>query len=85
MRLILTKHVRDRLEERGISPDEVREVLTPHRVLQTRPGDGPGKAVHLVEVSAGRRIEVVTAPPVADAPPGGAVRVVTAWVYRDTA
>ncbi|QAV29799.1 DUF4258 domain-containing protein [Micrococcus luteus] len=85
MRLILTKHVRDRLRERGITADEVHEVLTPHRVLQSRPGDGPGKAVYLVELPSGRRIEVVTAPPIADAPPSGRVRVVTAWVYGDTA
>ncbi|WP_084776595.1 DUF4258 domain-containing protein [Micrococcus sp. CH3] len=85
MQLILSNHVRQRLAQRGISADEVREVLTPHRVIQTRPGDAPGKAIHLIDLPSGRRIEVITAPPVADAPPGGRVVVVTAWVYGDTA
>ncbi|MCC0766736.1 DUF4258 domain-containing protein [Micrococcus luteus] len=79
MGVTFSGHALQRMSQRGITAQEVREVLTPHRIIQTRPGQLPGRVVHLVELPDGRRIEVVTTPPVKDCPPGGSVTVVSVW------
>lgn len=85
MQLKIAGHTRLRMRQRGISEADVRQVLTPHRIRLTRPGDYPDRMVHIVALEDGREIAVVTTPPVADAPPGGTVVVVTVWVHRRTA
>lgn len=79
MRLIYTKHAQRRMHQRGITRDEVADVLT--SVARTSvPGDAA--AVCYIGTTVGRRrLKVCVSRYIEDMPPDGELIVVTVYDY----
>lgn len=82
MELKISGHALTRIQQRGITERQVREVFTEHRRMTSYPSkDAPGRWVYLVQIDD-RLLTVVTFPPIEDAAPDATITVITAYWHK---
>ncbi|ALG30634.1 hypothetical protein AOZ07_17725 [Glutamicibacter halophytocola] len=79
MELKISSHALSRIQQRGISEQQVNEVFTEHRRLMSYESkDAAGRWVYMVEIGE-RKLMVVTFPAIEDAAPNATITVITAY------
>lgn len=83
MKLRFSGHSLFRIQQRGITEQQVNEVFAEHkRLLSYESEDEPGRWVYMVAIGD-RKLKVVTYPSIEDSPRDATITVITAFWHEN--